>query len=151
MKSAAQVECAARTGAMVATNDQIQIDDFTAFGHNLGMAAQIVNDIMGVTTKDYSRNDITTRTVNLPIIYAIANAEGEDSQLLQSAFGQNTTISPEIVEKMKQILYSTGAIQYAIVLTETYRQKAIAVLNRVRNAGANVDMLKNLLSELKPL
>jgi geranylgeranyl diphosphate synthase type I len=150
MKSAAQVECAARTGAMIASEDRIIIDNFTAFGHNLGMAAQIVNDIMGVTTEDRLKNDIATASVTMPVIYALANADKKDKELLRSVYGRNAPASPEIIENMRQVLYSTGAIQYAVVLAETYRQKAFTALNKARNSGADVDMLENLLSQLEP-
>jgi geranylgeranyl diphosphate synthase type I len=149
MKSAAQVECASRVGAMVATDNQDVIDTFTAFGHNLGMAAQIINDIQGINKEASSINDITTKSVTLPVIYALAIAEGEDKQLLESVYGVNASVKPEAVEKIKEVLYNSGAIHYAVVLMETYRQKALASLKKVEATGTNVDMLFNLLEELK--
>jgi len=149
MKSAAQVECASRVGAMVATDDQEFIDTFTVFGHNLGMAAQIVNDIQGITKANLTRNDIHTRAVTLPTIYALATAEGQDKQLLDSIYSGTDSATPEAVEKVKQVLYNSGAIHYSVVLMETYRQKALTALKKAREIGANVDILVNLLEELK--
>ncbi|MFC1998893.1 polyprenyl synthetase family protein [Chloroflexota bacterium] len=149
MKSAAQVECASRVGAMVATDDQELIDTFTVFGHNLGMAAQIVNDIQGITETLLTRNDIHTRAVTLPVVYALATVEGQDKQLLESVYSENASVNSEAVEKVKQVLYNSGAIHYSVVLMETYRQKALTSLKKAQEIGANVDILVNLLEELK--
>ncbi|MFC1978508.1 polyprenyl synthetase family protein [Chloroflexota bacterium] len=149
MKSAAQVECASCVGAMVATDDQEIIDIFTVFGHNLGMAAQIVNDIQGITEADLARNDITTGSVTLPVIYALASAEGQDKRLLESVYSEKASVKPETVEQIKQVLYNIGAIHYSVVLMETYRQNALQALKEANSAGTNTGMLVNLLEELK--
>jgi geranylgeranyl pyrophosphate synthase len=83
------------------------------------------------------------------VIYALAVAEGQDRQLLGSAYSQSSPLEPELVEKIRQLLYSTGAIHYAVVLMETYRQKALTSLKKAEEIGANVDILVNLLEELK--
>jgi len=112
MKSAAQVECAARIGAMVATDDKQIIDTFTVFGHNLGMAAQIINDMQGVTKAALNRNDIAKKLVTLPLIYALKTAEGGKRELLESIYNGQVPITTAVVENVKEVLYSTGAIHY---------------------------------------
>ena len=48
MKSASQVQCACCAGALLAGASQVLVDKFSSFGHNLGMADQITNDIQGI-------------------------------------------------------------------------------------------------------
>ena len=70
MKSASQIECASRVGAILATENQELIEDFTQFGQNLGMASQISNDILGIK----NGKDILKKKMTLPVIYALAQA-----------------------------------------------------------------------------
>ena len=63
MKSASQIQCACHTGALLANANQELVDTFDRFGHNLGMAAQITNDIQGIT----HGSDIVKSKITLPV------------------------------------------------------------------------------------
>ncbi len=82
MKSASTVECACRVGAILATADQTLIDKFSIFGHNLGMTAQIANDILGITRE----RDILERKITLPVIYALTQTGNEARKQLEDVF-----------------------------------------------------------------
>ena len=86
MKSASAVECACYTGALLAKANQELIQSFTIFGHNLGMASQIANDIKGVTRL----SDIKKRKITLPAIYGLAQTDGETHNLLEMVFYKPT-------------------------------------------------------------
>ncbi len=82
MKSASQIECACHVGALLATTNERLISLFSTFGHNLGMASQVINDIMGVT----SGTDLLKPKITLPVIYALTQTEGETRNILKSTF-----------------------------------------------------------------
>ena len=82
MKSASAVECACYTGALLAGANQELIKSFTIFGHNLGMASQIANDIKGITRM----SDIKKPRITLPAIYALAQTDSETHNLLEMVF-----------------------------------------------------------------
>jgi geranylgeranyl pyrophosphate synthase len=140
MKSASQVECACHIGALLAKANQELIGTFALFGHNLGMAAQITNDIQGIT----NGSDILKHKITLPVIYALTQAEGETRNKLESTFGQQSAIVPDPTQ-IKDLLFSSGAIHYATIKMEFYKQLALENLSEVERYGARVERLKSFL------
>jgi len=140
MKSASTVECACCTGALLATANQELIDTFVLFGHNLGMAAQIANDVLGIT----SGSDIMKSRITLPIIYALTQTGGKARNKLESAFGKQPESKPDTVQ-IRDLLFRSGAIHYATIKMEFYKQQALAILLEAEEAGVNVKRLKLFL------
>jgi geranylgeranyl pyrophosphate synthase len=140
MKSATTIECACHIGAVLATASQELIDSFTPFGHNLGMASQIANDIQGITC----RSDIVKHRVTLPVIYALAHTEGEAHNRLELAFSKPCECVPSPTQT-KDLLFESGAIHYAMIRMEIYKQRALNILNRLENTGTNVERLRLFL------
>ena len=140
LKSASQVECACRAGALLATRDSTLIDKFTLFGHNLGMAAQITNDIQG-TLKG---NDIVKKKITLPALYALNQAEDEDRIYLEQVFSPQS--QPVVnMETVRDLFFRTGAVYYATLKMEIYRQAALETLAEIKEAGINAERLRLLL------
>jgi geranylgeranyl pyrophosphate synthase len=137
MKSASQVECACHIGALLANANQELINTFIMFGHNLGMAAQITNDIQGIT----HGSDIAKHKITLPIIYALTQAESGARSKLRIAFGQQSETVPDPTQ-IKDLLFSSGAIHFATVKMEFYKQRALDTLSKAEEAGVNVERLK---------
>ncbi|MBA7696605.1 Heptaprenyl diphosphate synthase component 2 [subsurface metagenome] len=140
MKSASQVECACHIGALLVTANQELINTFTVFGHDLGMAAQIANDIQGINRG----SDILKQKITLPVIYALTQAKGETRNKLVIAFGQQSETVPDPTQ-IKDLLFSIGAIHYTTVKMESYKQRALDTLSEAEGAGASVEHLKLFL------
>lgn len=140
MKSASQVECACNIGASLATSNQELIESFTKFGHNLGMASQITNDIQGITR----RSDISKNKFTLPILFAFVQSDGEVRNKLKRAFSQQSKSASD-VEYIKKVLFSSGAIHYALVKSELYKTQALDILSEIETAGISVRQLKSFL------
>lgn len=142
MKSASQLECACYTGAYLATEDGMKIKAFARFGYNLGMAVQIANDIKGIA-EGY---DIIKHKTTLPAIYGLAQAEGEDLSRLTATYKEYTGATADPVE-IKDILFRTGAIYYATVKIEMYKQAAVEALATVEDNGVETHRFKELLEQ----
>jgi geranylgeranyl pyrophosphate synthase len=140
MKSATTIECACHFGAVLATVNQELIDSFTLFGHNLGMASQIANDIRGVN----SGSDIIGHKITLPVVYALAHAESKVHSRLELALSDACEIPPDS-KQTKDLLFESGAILYATIKMEIYKQNALDILDGLEKAGANVERLKSFL------
>ncbi len=140
MKSASTVECSCRIGALLATANQELIDTFALFGHNLGMAAQIANDILGITRG----SDIVKPRITLPVIYALTQTNGETRNQLELAFGKPAESALDNAQ-IKDLLFRTGAIHYATIKMELYKQRALDSLSEAEGAGASVERLKLFL------
>ena len=140
MKSATTIECACHIGVLLATTSQELIDSFTLFGHNLGMASQIANDIQGIT----SGSDIIKHKITLPVVYALAHAEGEAHNQLELAFSKpyESTHNPT---QIKDLLFNCGAIHYAMIKMEIFKQRALDILHEFGKAGVNLENLQLFL------
>lgn len=140
MKSAFAAECACYTGALLAGANQEMISSFTSFGYNLGMSAQIANDIRGIT----GLRDIDNRKITLPVIFALAQAD-EASELLKFAFLKNKGELKIDSGQIKDLLVNAGAIQYAMIKMEIYKQNAMGVLTELERTGINIEQLRQFL------
>jgi geranylgeranyl pyrophosphate synthase len=134
MKSASHLEFACCAGAIVGGASERDIKLYSEFGRNVGIAAQIANDIQGVSTGV----DILKRKVTLPVINALVLEEG--SERLRSWFaGQETG---DDAGAIKDLLFKLGAVYYAVVKAEFYRQRALDVLGKVMPCGEALARLK---------
>jgi geranylgeranyl pyrophosphate synthase len=140
MKSASQVECACHIGALLATANQEFINTFTIFGHNLGMAAQITNDILGVTRG----SDILKHKITLPVIYVLTQRGGKARNQLELTFSKQSEPMLDATQ-IRDLLFRTGAIHYAMIKMESYKQRALDTLSKAEGAGANIERLKLFL------
>jgi geranylgeranyl pyrophosphate synthase len=140
MKSASQIECACYSAALLARANQRLIAKFASFGHNLGMADQIADDIQGVT-QGY---DIKNRKLTLPIIFAINQTRGEDHEQLDLYFTRKSDPKLDIAS-IKELLFDTGAVHYTTVKMEYYKQLALENLDEATTMGANTSRLRLFL------
>jgi geranylgeranyl diphosphate synthase, type I len=140
MKSATQIQCACYTGALAAGADSKTIDAFSLFGYNLGMAAQIANDILGLTQE----KDILKRKITLPVIYAQAQTEGIDRQLIEQNYRHTNDEDQDIIP-IKDLFFRTGAVYYCVVKMELYKQMARQALKQAEVSGAAAERLKLFL------
>jgi geranylgeranyl pyrophosphate synthase len=141
MKSASQIECACHVGALVATDKADLISAFDAFGHNLGMASQIMNDILGIESED----DILQRKKTLPVIYSLTQTDGETRCQLENAFCPDSQNVPKDIAQTKDLIYNCGAIYYSTIQVELYKQSALKALCQAASSGAEVEKLKIFL------
>jgi geranylgeranyl pyrophosphate synthase len=140
LKSASHIECACYVGALIATASQELIETFATFGHNLGIAAQITNDIQGII----SGIDIAKRKVTIPIIYALTTQDKNIRNQLELTYKENSELVIDTT-RVKELLFKTGAIHYAVIKMELYKQRALDILSKLETTGINVEQLKRLL------
>jgi len=140
MKSASTAECACCVGTLLATPEQKLIKILSTFGYNLGMASQIANDIQGVL----QGNDIIKRKITLPIIFALNQTDSQKHDILKRTFDNSTESTPDLTQ-LKELLFQTGAINYATVKMELYRQLAQDSLAEAEKGGVNIKRLKLFL------
>jgi geranylgeranyl pyrophosphate synthase len=136
MKSAVVTACASKIGALLATDDEKLIDLFTAFGHNLGMSSQIANDISGIT----KGNDIQKQKITLPIIFSFAQADTKTREKIESTFSKLPGSLPDAAQ-IKELLFSSGAIQYAALKMDAYKQEASDILTKVNKVKVDTKRL----------
>lgn len=140
MKSASQIECACYVGALLANKNQELVDVFASFGNRLGMAAQIANDIQGVTLK----RDLLNPQKTLPAIYALTHTVGETRDRFKQFFNKQSKTVLDTAQ-IKEQLFLSGAIHYSTIKMELYKQQALDILLEAERAGARIERLKRFL------
>ena len=118
LKTASFCRAAARIGARLGGATEEDIATLGHYGHNLGMAFQIIDDVLsyegsaarvGKTLSSDTRN----HRVTLPIIYALRSGGPEVRHELATIFTTEATESAEAHERLKQLLVSTRGIAHA--------------------------------------
>ena len=132
-KTAALIAASIKSGAMLATDDELVIDAYHRFGWALGIAFQLNDDLLGIWGKEESTgkepSDIAKHKKTLPVIYALQQAEPADRERLL-AIVRGSDISDAEIASAREILERTGALQYTREQARRYRDQAVAELER---------------------
>ncbi len=114
-----------------------EIDDATEsklgdFAWNLGMAFQLVDDILDFTSSEKilgkpSGNDLREGKVTLPIIYALENASPEERQAVETVVNDGNYEQVPFM-RIAKILEKHGAIARAYERAYTFTEKARSII-----------------------
>lgn len=117
---------------MSTTNDQKFIESMKQFGHSLGMAFQIRDDIL-----DYEGTanligkpvggDIKEKKITLPLIYALNKVSKSEASRIKNVLknGNDKTKVREIISFVK----ANNGIDYALKISQNYSVQAKDALN----------------------
>jgi geranylgeranyl pyrophosphate synthase len=132
LKTAALTECACRLGAMAMDADSEAIERLSRFGHDVGMAFQIVDDVFDITTTE-SRlgkpvgNDIRAGDITLPMLRAMKVCGESEQAELQAIIGKRDITEPEVARAL-DILRNCDAVPYSLRIATDYIASAKAQL-----------------------
>ncbi len=151
-KTAALLSAAAQLGALVAGSDPASIARYRRFGENLGLAFQIVDDILGIwgdpqVTGKPAADDIQQRKKTLPIVRALEEEKRSGVKNLREIY-QRETIDEEAVEVALKILEGLGARHYAEAMANDHYQQALAELDATGVGNEAQDDLRELAAFL---
>jgi len=151
-KTAALFSAAAQLGALIAGDDVESIARYRRFGQNLGLAFQIVDDILGIwgdpqVTGKPAADDIRQRKKTLPIVRAFEEEKGQGGKALGEIY-QREIIDEEDVENALRILEDLGTRHYAEAMANDYYQRALAELDATGVENEAQDDLRELAAFL---
>jgi geranylgeranyl diphosphate synthase type I len=146
-KTAALIATSAHLGAFLGGADETITAHYRDFGHHLGLAFQVQDDILGIwgdaeVTGKPASSDIETRKKTLPVIYGL-----ERSPALRQMYAGDE-ITPHQVHEVTQILDALDARQVAEALAAEQHQKALQALQRSGAAGEAAQALQELATTL---
>lgn len=150
-KTACLMRCATEMGARLGTCDQETIEGLAHFGHALGLAFQIRDDMLGVWATEAElgkqpAGDIYRRKKSLPLLHAFQSAQPEDRQTLARLYAQEEPITYEQVQDVLGIFVRTQTREYCRQLLIQQCRKArsalaqIATTHHVRAGRARIDL-----------
>jgi geranylgeranyl diphosphate synthase, type I len=116
-KTAALMACAAEMGAILGTSDEEAIKRLRGFGHAMGVAFQVRDDLLGVwaTTVESGKTpagDVYRRKKSLPFLYALEHAHADDKRYLREVYQQEAALTSEQVEEILTIFERTQTKKY---------------------------------------
>lgn len=148
-KTASLFAGAAEMGAILGGASEPAIQELRAFGRELGLAFQVMDDVLDLraTSSDLGKpagNDLRQGTVTLPtMLYAAGLAKGSaEADHLRAVIAGDVTDDGG-VEALLRTIRASGAIGAAIAVAEEHVDRAKARLDLVRD-----DETRALLAEI---
>ncbi len=131
-KTAALFAAACQIAAVVAGRDQATEDALEAYGRNLGIAFQLVDDAIdyvsdAATMGKDSGDDFRDGKVTLPVILAYARGDEAARKFWQRAMSGRANGTDELAEATRR-LHATGAITDTMARARLYGSRAIDAL-----------------------
>ena len=119
-------------GLILAGSKDANLPAVRDYAMNLGLAFQIIDDILGTfgddSTGKSNREDITEGKITLLVSRAIQQGNAEQKKALLAALG-NKKLTDAEYENVKEIMRTTGALDYAREIAMTHAQVAVRALD----------------------
>ncbi len=143
LKTARLFEASARLGAIAAdTGDETQ-RRMAAYGHHLGMAFQLVDDLLDyIADSEVSGKNLGTDLAEgkptLPLIYAMQNGTRPQRDLIYAAIRDGRV---ENLSSVLDAVESTGGITYSAALAKQHVEQAINALGELPESPCQQAMM----------
>lgn len=147
-KTAALFSAACQIAAVVAERDQQTEDSLEAYGRNLGIAFQLVDDAIDYVSdaetmgKDIG-DDFRDGKVTLPVILAYARGDETARRFWQRAMSGRAAGEAELAEAIER-LNSTGAIADTMARARLYGSRAIDAIGRLPASVAKAALVETV-------
>ena len=115
-KTAVLMESACHVGALVAKGASAEVDALKRYGHRIGMAFQMADDLLDYTSDTTGLGkpvgaDLREGKLTLPVIAALQAADPEERKRM-AAIIQNPAFTLEDFEALKTMLERHGGLAY---------------------------------------
>lgn len=135
-------------GAALAGGDEAQLSALAAFGHPLGMAFQLRDDVLGVfgdesVTGKPSGDDLREGKRTVLIAYARENLSLSARRLLDELIG-DATLEADQIAALQRTIVDSGALDRVEALITDYATRADRALSGARLGNAAVGELRDL-------
>lgn len=122
LKTAFFLSTCCRLGAIVAESDENETENLAAYGENLGLAFQIVDDLLDFfgeenLTGKILGGDLKSGVITLPVIRALS--QSRDAETLKKIIAQGS-VSDEDVQTAIKIISATDAAAYCKTRAEAH-------------------------------
>lgn len=150
LKTASLTDCACRLGAMAMNASQDRVDALAQFGHDIGMAFQIVDDVLDVVADQGHLgkpvgHDIREGDVTLPMLRAMQVCTENEKTILHKVVGdaisKDTEVQEDDVQRALAILRNYDCIEYSLKTARQFIDSAKAQLEIFPDAAAKTMLL----------
>lgn len=153
LKTAVLLGCALKTGAVIGGADDEDAQNLYAFGENIGLAFQLMDDILDVygDEKTFGKKiggDILCNKKTYLLIHALQKAEGAIAEQLDALL-KGEAGTPEVkIEKVTAIYTTLGVKQIAEDAMNAYYHTALEALAKVKVSDHRKSVLLQLAKNL---
>jgi geranylgeranyl diphosphate synthase, type I len=146
-KTAVLLSLCTELGALIAGADSPTVSHYAQFGLNLGLAFQVIDDILGIWGDEAvigksASTDILTKKKTLPVLYGLSQ-----NGALRQLYNQENT-DETFVRDAIDVLNTTGARAYATERATYYSQNALQHLEEAQPSGSAYVALNQLSASL---
>ena len=146
-KTASLMSAACEMGALAGVNEYRK--PLAMFGHNLGMAFQIADDLLDYTgsqavTGKPSGHDLRERKVTLPLVGALRNVSDVESREIRDFFTL-VEASEQEIDRVIEIVQHRGGLDYANERADLYAGRAWEALRSLPDDPA-VEALRDAVT-----
>lgn len=136
-KTACLFECCCRAGALASCVPPRQREDLERYGVSLGMAYQIIDDVLDFlsTAQDLGKptgSDLLEGNITLPVIYGLQDPTSNKE--LADILSQPANLTGQL-ERVTQLLHISGAFTKSIQLAQAYLDDARSSIKSLPDAG----------------
>jgi geranylgeranyl pyrophosphate synthase len=137
-KTGSLMRACCRVGAHAAGASPDQTDALGEYGQALGVAFQIVDDLLDVVAEREQvgkpvRNDVEMSRPTLPVLHVLASGPAGPAAELAEALSKESPIDRERVARLAR---EGGGVAYAAQRARAYAQEACQALSRLRSCPA---------------
>ncbi len=130
LKTAVLFANACKAGALVSNANEEQVRVLHDFGMNLGIAFQLVDDVLDYTGDEKQLgkpvfNDFKECKATIPLIYTLQDASDDEKQFISENFAHGS-ISENEQKEIFRIMQKYDAFDRTLELARSYLEKAIS-------------------------
>ncbi len=145
-KTSALLSASTEVGALLAPADPARRESYRRFGRHLGLAFQILDDILGIwgspeTMGKPAGDDLRLRKKSLPVVYGLAHS-AVFAQEWRKPKGEADTSA------MRAALAESSALEHARSLARRHTDLALSTLQEARPTGPSALELESLAQDL---
>lgn len=135
MKTASFIQCCCEAGAMIAGASPAHRKALGTFGHHIGMAFQVVDDLLDFRSDKTGKpkaGDFREGQATLPLIYLRDELSSEESELARRSFGNGAT--DDVLTQISGWMAERGAFVRAEAAANWHVEEALAALREIGRA-----------------
>jgi geranylgeranyl pyrophosphate synthase len=144
-KTASMFELATAAAAMLSPVDSSVVEEMRGFGYDIGMAFQIVDDVLDFTAEQATlgkpvASDLRQGLITLPALFYVEHhpEDAEMQSILEGHF-----FSDERIDRLVNSIRESGAIQYSMNVAQDHVESGLVKLHR-QQPGPARDALEEL-------
>lgn len=132
-KTAALIAASCETGAVLSAPDYRE--NMRAYGENLGMAFQIIDDVFDYTGRSSAigkvvGTDLREKKVTLPLLHALKSMGPDELKYMEQLFSRQG-VEPEDIDEVSRIIRDHGGFDFATSRAGAYARDARKALEGV--------------------